>query len=213
MSSEPTIRSPRRPGLRSSSAATLLFLALSSASAQTAPHQPAPIERRPPPPGASVAHPSTPQSPHLQQWLDNHRGMSLAEQQAALDREPGFHNLPPEQQQRIHNQLSTLSQMDPQQQRRTLNRTETMERLLPEQRQQIRSALGQVAALPEPRRRAVSREFYALQNTPEPRRSQYMSSGQFRSEFNDQERGAINGLLNVAPIYPPLQPRPTPPPQ
>ena len=40
---------------------------------------------------------------HLAQWMDSHKSLPLAQQQQALEREPGFHDLAPEVQQRMLN--------------------------------------------------------------------------------------------------------------
>ncbi len=78
-----------------------------------------------------------------------------------------------------------------------------MERLAPVQRQQVRTAMAQLGSIPEERRHIVSRQFYVLRDMPAAQRQAYMSSPQYQSQFNEQERGAISGLLNVTPIYPP----------
>lgn len=144
---------------------------------------------------------------HLSEWMNAHRHLPLGEQQNALEKEPGFRQLQPQEQQRMHDRLSQLSRMDPQQQQRVLSRTEAMERLAPAQRQQIRGAMQQLGSLPEERRRAVARTFRSLRELPPQQREAYMNSPQLKSEFSEAERGALNGLLNVAPLLPPPPPR------
>ena len=95
--------------------------------------------------------------------------------------------------------------MAPEQRQKLLERTEAMERLAPVQRQQVRTAMAQLGSLPEERRHVVSRQFYMLRDMPAAQRQAYMNSSQYQNQFNEQERGAISGLLNVTPIYPPLQ--------
>jgi len=99
---------------------------------------------------------------HLEQWMQQHGNMSLADQQNALDNEPGFRSLPPETQQRFHNRLAQLNSMPPAQRQRWLNRTEAMERLTPPERKQVRGAMQQLGALPDDRRRLVARAFRDL---------------------------------------------------
>ena len=55
--------------------------------------------------------------------------------QKALQNEPGFHELPPQTQQRYRDLLGRLYNMDPQQRSRMLDRNEAFERLTPPQRQ------------------------------------------------------------------------------
>ena len=140
---------------------------------------------------------------HLGEWMDAHRNLSPQQQQSALEAEPGFHQLRPEEQQRMHNQLSRLDSMSPEQRQRTVARTEWMERLAPQQRQQVRSAMAQLGSLPQDRSYAVGRAFRSVEAMPPAERQAYLNSPQFRGEFNDQERGTLNNLLNVSPLLPP----------
>ncbi len=140
---------------------------------------------------------------HLNEWMDTHRNLSPEQQHNALEAEPGFRQLRPEQQQRMHNQLSRLNSMSPEQRQRTIARTEWMEHLAPQQRQQVRSAMAQLGSLPQDRSYAVGRAFRSLQGMPLAERQVYLNSPQFRDQFNDQERGTLNNLLEVSPLLPP----------
>ena len=142
---------------------------------------------------------------HLADWMEGHRNLPLSEQQRALDNEPGFRALPPQLQQQLHQRLTQLNGMAPEQRQRLLERTEAMERLAPVQRQQVRNAMSQLGSIPEERRHLVSRQFYQLRDMAPEQRQAYMNSAQFQGQFNEQERGAITSLLNVTPIYAPLQ--------
>src|SRR5271154_156783 len=85
-----------------------------------------PLPKQSPPPVQPAqrqnAGPKSPAGPrpnqeHLEQWMDRHRNMTLAQQQAALQNEPGFRELPPQTQQRTLNNLAKLNNM-PEEQRR-----------------------------------------------------------------------------------------------
>src|SRR5947208_657654 len=52
------------------------------------------------PPTVTTPHSGKNQE-HLPQWMARHSEMPLAEQQKALESEPGFHDLPSETQQRL----------------------------------------------------------------------------------------------------------------
>jgi hypothetical protein len=65
--------------------------------------------------------------------------------------------------------------------------------------------MAQLGSIPEERRHIVSRQFYQLRDMTPEQRQAFMNSPQYQGQFNEQERGAINGLLNVTPIYAPLQ--------
>ena len=171
--------------------------------------QPVP-ERLTPRVSAAPAPLVTPNRPgqtqqHLADWMENHRSLSLAQQQRALENEPGFKTLNPQVQQQLHQRLTQLNGMAPDQRQRILERTEAMERLAPVQRQQVRNAMAQLGSIPEERRHIVSRQFYQLRDMPADQRQTFMNSPQYQGQFSEQERGAVDGLLNVTPIYGPLQ--------
>jgi uncharacterized protein DUF3106 len=136
---------------------------------------------------------------HLGQWMDRHSNLPLAEQQKALENEPGFRDLPPQTQQRLRNQLTQLNGMTPEQRRRILARTEEIEHLTPQQRQQYRGALDQFRGLPPDRQRLVGRAFRDLREMPQPQRDALLNSDRFRGQFSDQERTTLSSLLAVDP--------------
>ncbi len=123
--------------------------------------QPAPIERQPTSAGA-VVQPGSQQhlvepngrrgGEHLPEWMEQHRG-TLEQQQAALDREPGFKELPLQTQMQMHQRLAQLNAMTPEMRARTLAHAEAMERLNPAQRSQVRGAMEQLGSLPMDQRR------------------------------------------------------------
>lgn len=143
---------------------------------------------------------------HLAQWMDRHSNLPLAEQQRALENEPGFRDLPPPTQQRMRDRLTQLNSMSPEQRRRILQRTEEMEHLSPPQRQQVRGALSQYHELPPDRRRLVARAFRDLREMPPPQRQAILNQDRFRSQFSDQERNTLSNLLAVEPYLPVQRP-------
>ena len=144
---------------------------------------------------------------HLAEWMQSHSTLPLDQQQRALAAEPGFRQLRPEVQQRMHERLTQLNAMNPQQRQRTIERTEAMERLSPPQRQQVRSALSDLGALPQDRRRYVARTFRALRDLPDPQRQAYLNSPQMRAQFTENERVTLNNLFAAEP-YMPVPPQP-----
>jgi hypothetical protein len=139
---------------------------------------------------------------HMAQWMERHNNLPLAEQQKALEKEPGFRDLPPQTQQALRNRLTQLNNMPPEQRRRMLEHTEIMERLTPQQRQQFRTASEQYQGFPEDRRRLVARAFRDLREMPEPQRQAILNSDRFRTQFSDQERNTLSGFLSVEPYLP-----------
>ena len=184
-----------------------LFAGVAGLSAQAKRQSPpAPIERQAPPKQQLIQRPSGQRPPaqqHLSQWMESHRDQPIEQQQRALAAEPGFRQLQPDEQARIHNRLEQLNTMSPLQRQRVLDRTEAMERLSPPQRVQVRGALRDLGALPEDRRKAVAKTFRGLRDLPPGQQQMYLNSSQIRSQFSDQERGTLNNLLNAAPYLPP----------
>lgn len=140
---------------------------------------------------------------HLQQWMQSHGNLTLNQQQRALDNEPGFRQLDPEVQQRMHQRLEQLDNMTPQQRQRAYARTEAMERLAPERRQQVRNALTSLGALPRERRMYVAREFRAIRDLPLAECQAFLNAPATRAQFSEQERQTLNGLCEVSRYLPP----------
>ncbi|MGA7158418.1 MAG: DUF3106 domain-containing protein [Acidobacteriaceae bacterium] len=173
--------------------------------------RPAPIVRRPPPgamvrPGGAAHQLVGPNGrrggEHLAEWMNQHSGMSLGQQQQALDREPGFRELPPQTQQHMHERLAQLNAMSPEQRQRTLEHTEAMERLNPVQRSEVRGALQQLGSLPMDQRRQVVRCFRQLRMLPPEQRMGAMASPQY-GWLNYEQRTTLTNLIQIAPMLPP----------
>lgn len=169
---------------------------------------PAPIERRPPA-GAGGQHLVGPNGrrggEHLAEWMNQHQEMTLEQQQQALDREPGFVELPAQTQQRMHERLAQLNAMTPLQRQRLLEHTEVMERLTPEQRSQVRGAMQQLGALPPDQRSQVARSFREIRMLPPNQRMMAMLSGRY-SWLNVQQRTTLTHLIQIEPMLPPPDP-------
>ncbi|SDF42098.1 DUF3106 domain-containing protein [Terriglobus roseus] len=150
----------------------------------------------------AVIGPQRPRGEHLDQWMQQHQNLSPQQQQRALQKEPGFNQLPQQTQQRMTERLNRLNSMSPQQREKVIQRGEAMERLSPQQRVQVRGAMGQLSALPEDRRRAVARSFRELRAMPPEQQNQMLNSPQYHQQFSDQERGTLGNLLSVSPMLP-----------
>ncbi|WP_047488925.1 DUF3106 domain-containing protein [Terriglobus sp. TAA 43] len=150
----------------------------------------------------AVIGPQRPRGEHLGQWMQQHQNLSPQQQQKALQKEPGFNQLPQQTQQRMEDRLNRLNSMPPQQREKVIQRGEAMERLSPQQRVQVRGAMGQLSALPDDRRRAVARTFRELRSMPPEQQNQMLNSPQYHQQFSDQERGTLGNLLSVSPMLP-----------
>ena len=156
----------------------------------------APIQRRQQP------HAAKPGGEHLAEWMTKHNNLSLQQQQQALEKEPGFHDLPPQTQQRMRDRLTQLNSMTPEQRQRILDRNEAMEHLNPDQRAQVRSAMKQLADLPEDQRRYVARTFRGLRELSPAQRQNVLNSDRF-DHLTTQQRSALTNLMKVEPMLPP----------
>jgi len=131
--------------------------------------------------------------------MENHKNLSLPEQQRALENEPGFRDLPPETQLRYRDRLAQLNNMNPQQRARILDRNEALERLTPQQREEYRSAAQTLETAPPERRRPMARAVLDLTEMPPAQREQVIDSPAFRAQFSDGERSTIRTLLTAEP--------------
>jgi hypothetical protein len=171
--------------------------------------RPAPIVRRPPPGERMGGGQQRLVGPdgrrggeHLAEWMNQHRGMTLEQQQQALDREPGFRELPPQTQMRMHQRLAQLNGMPPLQRQRLLEHTEAMERLSPFQRSEVRGALEQLGSLPPDQRQQVARSFREIRMLPPEQRMGALYSPRY-DWLNPEQRTTLTNLIQIAPMLPP----------
>ncbi len=198
-------------------------LAIAEPRASGQEQQPAPIERRPPPPArlpatsptgvyvqpapspapAPIERRQPPRGEHLAQWMDQHRNLTPQQQQQALGHEPGFNALPAETQQRMRERLAQLDAMNPKKRDRLLERNEFMERLTLPERAEVRGALAQLGSLPMDERMTVARLFNSLRDLPADQRVPALNSGRFGPPLNASQRAVLSNLLRVEPMLPP----------
>jgi hypothetical protein len=165
--------------------------------------QPAPAKGNHTPARPGVRAPATrPNQDHLQQWMERHQSQPVPQQLHDLESEPGFHDLPPQVQQRYRDRLIQLNNMNPQQRDRILERNEALERMSPPERQQYRSAVQVFATMQPDRRRLMARAVIDLRTMPPYQRQAVINSDRFRGQFSDQERGTLSSLLAVEPFLP-----------
>ena len=150
----------------------------------------------------AVPNPGTRPAAHpgnLAQWMENHKNLSLPEQQRALENEPGFRLLDPQTQQNMRDRLAQLNNMDPQKRARILDRNEALERLTPQQREQYGNASNALKSAPPERQRPMARAILDLTEMPPGQREQVIDSPAFRAQFSDSERSTIRTLLMAEP--------------
>jgi hypothetical protein len=168
-------------------------------------HPPPPPQQRRPPayqpsrPGQAQVRPQP--GGHAGDWLRRYKDLPPAEQEHALQNDPGFRRLPPAQQQQLRQRLQHFSGLPPQQQLRMLNRMETWEHLTPEQKQQARQIFGQIKQLPPDRQRAVGTAIHDLRPMTPEQRERIINSDRFKGMFSDQEREMMRGATRL-PLAP-----------
>jgi hypothetical protein len=146
------------------------------------------------------AHPG---QQHLPDWLNSHQNMTPQQREDALRREPGFRNLPEDQQQRLVNRLHALDEKTPEQRQRLLQRNEMFERLSPERRQEVRGAGQALGQMSPERQQAVRHAFHQLRQMPPDERQRMLNSGGYASQFSPQERTVLGNLLSIEPYQRP----------
>jgi hypothetical protein len=139
---------------------------------------------------------------HAGDWLRRYQGLPPAERERALQNDPGFRRLAPEQQQLLRQRLQHFSNLPPQQQQRMLNRMETWEHLTPGQKQEVRQLFGRMQQLPPDRQRMVTTAIRDLRAMPPPQREQVIDSERFQNMFSPQERDIMRGAARL-PLAPP----------
>jgi hypothetical protein len=122
---------------------------------------------------------------HLSEWMNQHSNLNPAQQQQALEREPGFHELPMKTQQRLRDQLTQLNNMPPQQR-----------------------AMQQLASLPPEQRGPVQRSFRQLREMPPEQREAALNSERYRGQLNPSQQATLNNLMRIEPMLEPEEPRP-----
>jgi DNA-directed RNA polymerase subunit F len=137
---------------------------------------------------------------HLSAWMKAHGNMTLQQQQAALEHEPGFRELPPETQQRYRDRLSELNALPPAERQRRLAYTEQMERLTPQQRTEVRSTMLQLSALPPEQKKTVMHAFHELRGLPPEQRLNLLNT-RYRN-FSEPQRNTLEQLMRVEPMLP-----------
>jgi hypothetical protein len=175
--------------------------------AANVPARPAPVERRDVPSPMPNAK-RMPDTGHLGQWMSQHSGLTPAQQQQALMREPGFRELPQQTQQRYMERLAQLNAMPPAERQRMLAHNEWMEHLTADQRAQVRGATEELGALPPNQRGAVARSFRELRDLPPNERVAAMNSERYRGQMNPAQMDALRSLMRVEPMMPPPDARP-----
>lgn len=139
---------------------------------------------------------------HAGDWLRQHKDLPPAERERALQNDPGFRGLSPEQQRLYRQRLQHFYSLPPQEQQRVLNRMEVLEHLTPGQKLEARGLFGRMQQLPPDRRRMVTTAVRDLRAMPPGQREQIIDSNRFKSVFSPEERDIMRRAARL-PLAPP----------
>ncbi len=167
-----------------------------------------PVQGRPVAPSHPQPHPGP---AHAGDWLRRYKGLSPAEQERALQNDPGFLRMSPEQQQRLRQQLRYFSSLPPRQQQRIVDNMDKWAHLTPEQKQQAREVFGRMQQLPPERRPMVRTAIRDLSAMPPAQREQIIDSDRFRKMFTPEERDVMRQAVRL-PLAPQEGGKPEEPP-
>jgi hypothetical protein len=159
-----------------------------------------PVQARPPAPSQNRPQPHPGQA-HAGDWLRRYKGLSPAEQERALQNDPGFRNKSPEQQQRLRHQLRIFSSLPPREQQRIVDNMDKWAHLTPQQKQQARDVFGRMQHLPPNRRPMVRTAIRDLSTMPPERREEVINSSRFKKMFSPEERDVMRAAVTL-PLAP-----------
>jgi hypothetical protein len=148
---------------------------------------------------------------HAGDWLRRYKGLPPGEQDRALQNDPGFRRMSPEQQQRLRQQLHYFASLPPGEQQRIINNMDRWAHLTPEQKQQAREVFGRMQQLPPVRRGMVRTAIRDLSVMPPEQREGIIDSKRFKKMFSPEERDIMRGAVRL-PLAPQENGRPEEPP-
>jgi Protein of unknown function (DUF3106) len=156
------------------------------------------VQGRPVAPSHPQPHPG---QAHAGDWLRRYKGLSPAEQERALQNDPGYLRMSPAQQQRLRQQLRYFSSLPPRQQQRIVDNMDKWAHLTPEQKQQAREVFGRMQQLPPERRPMVRTAIRDLSAMPPAQREQIIDSDRFKRMFTPEERDVMRQAVRL-PLAP-----------
>jgi hypothetical protein len=151
--------------------------------------------------------PAHPGQAHAGDWLRRYKGLPPGEQDRALQNDPGFRRMSPEQQRRLRQQLHYFASLPPGEQQRIVNNMDRWAHLTPEQKQRARGVFGQMQQLPPERRIMVRAAIRDLSVMPPEQREGIIDSKRFKKMFSPEERDIMRGAVRL-PLAPQENGRP-----
>ena len=138
-----------------------------------------------------------PGKPRPGEWLSRLKDMNLADQQKALNSDPEFQKLPPEQKQKLHERLQEFNNLRPEQKEQLIQRMKQWDKLSPQQQEQARGLQEKLRNVPDDRRKMMQTALRNLRQMDPEERERVLNSDRFKSMFNDNERDIIRGVADL----------------
>ena len=122
--------------------------------------------------------------------------------------EQRFHNMTPQEKQRVAQNAERLKHLPPGQQQELQQRAQVWEKMTPAQRDHIRNdVLPKWRQMPPDRRQAIQQRLRVLQNMPESARNQRLSDPNFTQGMSAEDKATLRDLSHLhvggAPEPPP----------
>jgi hypothetical protein len=136
-------------------------------------------------------------APPAGEWLRKYHNLPPQEQQKLLESDTQFQQLPPDRQERLRDRLKEFNSRSPEEQQRMLDRMAKFDNLSDAQKEQLEKVHQRMHEIPEQRRGVVRREFQLLQQMTPEQRLRVMSSDSYRTTFSEDEREIIKAMSEV----------------
>jgi hypothetical protein len=134
-------------------------------------------------------------------WLEKHKDLPLDQQEKALEKDPQFQKLSPDQQAALKERLRKFNNLPPEQRDRALQRLDFWSSLTHDQRVQVRDANQRMQGLPQDRKVAVHSALRRLRQMDPAQRQQVFDSERFRNTFSPDEQDILKQLSAISPPF------------
>src|SRR5580700_11800961 len=149
-----------------------------------------PVQARP---AQNQNHPQQAPQAHAGDWLRRYKGLPPGEQDRALQNDPGFRHMTPQQQQRLRQQLHYFASLPPREQQRIVDNMDRWAHLTPDQKQIV----NRMRQLPPDRRRMVTTAVRDLSAMPSGERDRIINSSRFKKMFTPDELDIMAGAVRL----------------
>lgn len=120
------------------------------------------------------------------------------------ERERILQRLPPERRAVVEQNLKRFEALPPRMREQLQRQYAEFRRMPPQQQAEARDLFRRMNEIPEERRRELRREVVRLRHLKQEQREARMAGEAFRTEFNEDERQLLKGLVELLPSPPDL---------